>query len=87
MEFKEIKRISTEAVRCLCIMKGWFIKGTNEDYFKLMEMVESMNEESLTPNHLAAIAENILVHSDTAYNIEAIMWELNKVSDTCYVRV
>lgn len=83
-KFKEVRTISWDSVRNLCIAKEWYTRGDNEAYSELAGYVSDMEEA--TTEALAIIANDIYEHSNTAYCVEAIMWELNRASNTLFIR-
>lgn len=87
-KYEEMRRLSPDAVRNLCISKDWYTRGNVEEYTKLLNKVWDIeeSEQSITADQLAEIAEDILEHSDTDYNVESVMWELNRVSNTFFYR-
>ena len=86
--YGEIRKLSAENVRQLCINKNWYTKGSQEEYVALLNKIEDIRDSdvSVTANQLGEIAENILEHSDTTYTVESIMWELNRVANTCFYK-
>ena len=83
-KYREVKSIDFESVRGKCIAKGWYTKGTVAEYEELADFIYDLEEA--TVEDLVVIANDILEHSDTEYNMEAILWELNKVCNVYYVR-
>lgn len=81
--FKEVRTVSWDEVRSLCIAKRWYTKGNNEQYSALAGYI--FNLEKVTTEDLVYIASDILEHSNTEYDLEAILWELNKVCNTYFV--
>jgi hypothetical protein len=85
-KYEELRRLSAERVRTLCICKGWYMKGTAEQYTALLNKVWDIeeSEKSITTDQLGEIAEDILKHSNTDYTVESIMWELNRAANTSF---
>lgn len=83
-QYKEVKTIDFESVRGKCIEKGWYTRGTAAEYEELADYIYERDE--VTVEDLVVIATDILEHSDTEYNVEAILWELNRVCNVYYVR-
>ena len=81
-KFKEVRTVSWDEIRSLCMAKGWYTRGTCEQYSNLAGFVYDMEEA--TAEDLVYIASDILEHSDTKYDIEAILWELNRVCNTSF---
>lgn len=76
----ESARMSWDDVRALCISKRFYTRGTSEDYTKLSQLVNYWddNEKDITTQMLQVVAQDILEHSDTEYNLEALMFELQR---------
>jgi hypothetical protein len=85
-KYEELRRLTAERVRTLCICKGWYTRGTIEQYTALLNKVSDMeeSEKGNTTDQLGEIAEDILRHSDTNYTVEGIMWELNRAANTTF---
>lgn len=81
-KFKEVRTVSWDEIKTLCIKKGWYTRGTSEQYSNLARFVYDMEEA--TTEDLVYIASDILEHSDTEYDIEEILWELNRVCNTSF---
>lgn len=77
--YKEIRKISADKIRGLCIKHNWFTCGTNEEYGVLLDY--GFSDKEITTDELVEMAELILEHSDTDYEITSVMYELNKI---CY---
>lgn len=81
--YKEVKKISAEKIRGLCIAKNWFTEGTNEEYDELLQYGFSCKE--ITTDDLVEMATLIFEHSDEEslkdYEYTSVMWELNNI---CY---
>lgn len=83
-KYKEVRSIDFESVRSKCIEKNWYTGGTLREYQELADFVYDLEE--VTVEDLVAIASDILEHSHTEYNLEAILWELNKICNVYFVR-
>ena len=77
---KENSRMSWDAVRNLCTEKGFYNKGDAEDYNNLARLIDCWEETSrdITTDMLQVVAEDILQHSNTYYEVETIMFELSQ---------
>lgn len=82
-KFKEVRTVSWDEIRNLCIAKEWYTRGNNEQYNALAGYVFDLEE--ITTENLVYIASDILDHSSTEYNLEAILWELNRVCNTSFI--
>lgn len=84
---KEIRTMTAEELRSLCIRKNWYTCGTTEEYANLLSMVgESWEPVDLTTEKLAVIAEDILMHSDLPadYDVICVMFELANAATVCF---
>ena len=65
---KEIRRMTPEDLRNLCVRQDWYTKGTNEDYGKLMERCRDENGEykKLSLKDIYWMGYDIFMHSDTS---------------------
>lgn len=70
--YKEIRTISVEDLRMLCVEKEWYTEGDNKEYANLLETAE--NYENITCDELVEMATDIKSHSETDYEIETIMY-------------
>ena len=62
-------RLSTNAVRALCVNKQYYTNGTNENYNKMFAMVDDVDGAPANAygfNRVADIARDIINHSNTA---------------------
>lgn len=87
-KYEELRRLTPDSVRTLCIKKQWYTRGDNEAYSTLLNKVWDIedSEQSITADQLSEIAEDIKAHSDTEYEVESIMWELNRAANTSFCR-
>lgn len=82
-KYREVKSIDFESVREKCIEKRWYTRGTTEEYTALADYIFNLKE--VATENLVAIGSDILEHSETDYDIEAILWELNRACNTYFV--
>lgn len=87
-KYEEMKRLSPDEVRNLCIKKDWYTRGDVNAYAAMLDKVWKIeeSEKSITADQLGEIAEDILAHSDTEYTVESIIWELNRVCRAFFYR-
>lgn len=79
--YKEIRRMEARRLRSLCIEKGWYTQGDNKAYQHLLyDVAEKL--ENITTDDLVEIAEDILEHSETDYDIPSVMFELARICHT-----
>ena len=90
--YREIRRISSDRVRSLCITESYYTGGDSDEYMNLLTKLCDDSEE-VTEDGLEKIAEDILEHSDTddfceKYGcseeelFENVLWQL--VNGCCY---
>lgn len=90
--YREIRRISSDSVRSLCIKESYYTRGDSDEYMNLLTKLCDDSEE-ITEDRLEKIAEDILGHSDAErlYEIygcteeelfENVLWQL--VNGCCY---
>lgn len=82
MKIREVRQISKEKVRAMCIRNELYDCGTNEDYDNLLSVLCNNDEYEMTTEHILRIAEDIIIHSDTEMDIKDIMFEL--INECCY---
>ena len=82
-KYRDVKSIDFESVREKCIVKRWYTRGTTKEYTDLADYIFDLEE--VTTENLVVIANDILEHSETDYDIEAILWELNKMCNTYFI--
>lgn len=74
---KELRMLSSDALRGLCVKHNWFTSGDDSEYEKLMSYVESKN--SISMFDIVSIAINILEHSaNYEYQLSVICYEIEK---------
>ena len=62
-KYKEIRRISADNLRRLCIQMQWYTRGTCQEYDHLLiDLAE--NRDNLTTEDIIQIAEDIAAHSN-----------------------
>ena len=86
MKYTEHRNLSADDVRSLCISKEWYTRGDCQAYSNLLNSIYDMEDAgtNFTADKLAEIAKDIKDHSETDYTIEAIMWELNRISNVSF---
>ena len=95
MTITETKRFDVNAVRTLCIENQWYTRGTNSDYSDMFAMIYNFNNcETITNDHIAIIAADILKHSNPAdftdnkyEDIATIMYYLNRQAVNTFYNV
>ena len=74
----ETQRLSTAAVRALCVAGNLYTQGTIEEYNGLFAKVRALRGPIITAEDLYTIAADIVAHSGPGVEVEAIMWELGR---------
>lgn len=64
VELIQKKYLASDNVARLCIRKGWYTKGNNNDYGKLLKYIDSLWGKTITDNVVKKIAMDIYDHSD-----------------------
>ena len=82
--YREIRTMSMENLRGLCIRFGWYTLGNDREYDNLLSRTKVSN---ITTKDLVWLAQNLLDHSDTDYDIPSIMFELSKICTTYFMEV
>ena len=59
--YKVIRRLSSDALRALCVERAWFTDGDNESY---SNMLAKTQKEDVTSDDIVEIASDICEHSD-----------------------
>lgn len=83
----ETRVLTMEALRKLCIDKGWYTEGTNEDYNNLLLSVKNMN---MTAENIYKVAIDIICHTNlysSGYYIpddEVLTSIMYDITDACY---
>lgn len=73
--YREIRRLGADQLRWLCVEKVWYCNGTNKEYENLLHMAD---KENITTDDIAAMAEDIKVHSCGLYDVTSIMFYIAK---------
>lgn len=84
--YREVRRISAESMRGLCISKGWYTRGTSEDYRHLLvDLVD--NKENITTDDIVEIATDVIEHSNTAQEFESVCFDIARIAITFFEEV
>ena len=78
--YREVKKISADKIRGLCIAKNWYTNGTEEEYNELLQY--GFSNMDITTDELVEMATLIKEYSDTDCEITSVMYELNAAC--CY---
>ncbi len=80
--FKEIRTISAESLRALCIREEWYTNGDNDEYGHLLFDLAD-RKENITTDDVCEIAQDIINHSDlTAADFEHVAFEVMKIANS-----
>lgn len=79
-KMQERSRLSFDGVRSFCISKNLYTRGNNEEYTRLANMLFYWQEtgQNIDTAKLQIVAQNILDHSDTEYELESLMFSLKR---------
>ena len=79
--YTEIRKISSESLRSLCIKNNWYTNGDNEEYGHLLiDLADS--KDNITTDDIVEIAQDIYDHSYTDYDVESIMFAVLQIANT-----
>lgn len=78
--FKEVRRITAENLRSLCIKNDWYTRGDNEEYGHLLFDLAG-HKENITTDDVCEIVHDIINHSDLlADDFEHVAFEVLKIA-------
>ena len=83
--YKEIRPLTVDSLRSLCIRQNWYTGGNNAEYEHLLyDLADS--KPHLTTQDIINIAEDIAAHSDLkdGYDVAGIAWEVNRASNVSF---
>ena len=85
MKYKEIRTLTANNLRNLCIRQNWYTCGDNAEYEHLLYDLAA-SKSHLTTQDIIKIAEDIAAHSDLQddYDVAGIAWEVNRACDVCF---
>lgn len=75
--YTEIRTMSMNDLRALCIEKNWYTCGDVDEYSNLLTTAQ--NYGNITCDDLVELATDIKSHSETEYEITSIMFELARI--------
>lgn len=70
MKYREIRLITQQSVRNMCVRNGLYTCGSGEDYKKML--LKAAAKYMVKLDDLAAIAEDIAAHSDGYSAVEVL---------------
>jgi len=59
--YKVVRRLSSDALRALCVERAWYTNGDNEEYSNMLAMSK---KDDITGDDIVEIATDIIEHSD-----------------------
>lgn len=80
MKIKEIRMMTRESLRQLCMNNGWYTKGDCNAYENLMQRTE---QENLTTEDIVEMAEDIAKHSVQRWSLTASVLNLRERHTQC----
>lgn len=84
--YREVRRISADSLRTLCIARNWYTIGDNADYSHLLyDMADS--KENVTTDDIVEIAQDIMEHSDTIQELTNICFDVARIAVTFFEEV
>lgn len=84
MKYKEIRTLSEDDLRSLCIRRGWYTNGTSEQYARLFDRLRDKKgyHVNMTADKLAEIAADIMEHSDLR-DYDDIVFIMSRLTREC----
>ena len=81
----ETRRLSASALRALCIDRGWYTRGDNEEYDHLLTDLAG-SKPHLDTGDIIAIAEDIAAHSrlGDGEDVPAIAFEVARACSVTF---
>lgn len=82
-KYREIRKISADSLRDLCIAKNWYAKGTCKDYRHLLfDLADSKG--NITTDDIVEIAQDIMDHSYTVQEFTSVCFDIAKIAVTFF---
>lgn len=81
--YREIRKISVNDLRNLCIAKRWYTRGDNEEYNHLLNELAG-NKENITTDDIVEIALDIMQHSNTDQDLISICFDVARIAVTFF---
>ena len=87
-KYIETRRLGASALRALCIERGWYTRGDNEEYDHLLTDLAG-GKPHLDTGDIIAIAEDIAAHSrlGDGEDVPAIAFEVARICSVTFQRV
>lgn len=79
--YKEVRTISADRLRKLCIDHDWYTRGDNEEYRHLL-LDMAGDKENITTDDIVEIASDIIKHSklEDGYQFEDVAFAVANVA-------
>lgn len=93
MNMKEIRKLTPDDLRSLCIKRDWYTRGTNEDYDKLMDKCRDKNGsyKKLSLQDIYWMGYDIFIHSDMSGigipDKNCIDYACSEVLNECHLQI
>ena len=87
-KYKETRRLSAYALRALCIERGWYTCGDNDEYEHLLLDLAG-SKPHLDTDGIIAIAEDIAAHSrlGDGEDVPAIAFEVARACSVTFQQI
>ncbi len=87
-QYKEIRRIFAYNLRGLCVKKGWYTAGDDDEYDHLLFDLAN-NKKNITTADIIAIAEDIMEHSEMEPDrtVENVAFEVARIASVRFEKV
>lgn len=79
MKIKERRILTWEKLRAICVERGWYTRGTIEEYEKLLNKTKVSN---ITSDIIGDIAQDIIAHSIGSMSLETTC---HIIATNCYL--
>lgn len=80
-EYKEVRTISADRLRKLCIEHDWYTRGDNEEYRHLLDDTAG-DKENITTEDIVEITRDIIEHSkiEDDYQFEDVAFAVANIA-------
>nr|DAY58864.1 MAG TPA: hypothetical protein [Caudoviricetes sp.] len=78
--YKVVRRLTSDALRALCIERAWYTNGNNEEY---SNMLAKTKKEDITSDDIVEIATDIIKHSSNL-SLEDFIYVCNEILKKSY---
>lgn len=84
--YREVRRISADSLRELCIAKRWYTRGDCGEYENLLYDLAD-GKENISTDDIVEIAQDIVNHSETNQELTSVCFDLVRISVTFFEEV